>query len=571
MSAPDHSAAEPAHTARPSGRTSTSPWADQVQSSMRRESPYGDRIVRCFAQRPASVHGMLRAAVDKRPDACAVACADARWSWRELDAQVARLAGVLAARGIARGERVAMLIGNRIEFIAIVFALQRLGAIAVPIGVREQRPGLAYMLNQCSAAAIVFDAELGERVPAAAEVASLRQRIAVEDLAGLDAPAVDADAAAPVAETDVAFILYTSGTTGHPKGAMLTHLSVAHSVMHFEACWQLGPDDRAALAVPASHVTGLVAIILAMAHTGGTTVIVPQFKAAEFVPLLARERITYSLMVPAMYALCLMQPTFATEDLSAWRIAGYGGAPMPVATIDALAECLPGLHPVNAYGATETTSPATLMPIGATRARIDSVGVAAPCAELICVDSHGRELPAGESGELWIGGPMVVPGYWADPAATARSFTAGYWHSGDIGSIDANGFVRVFDRQKDMLNRGGFKIYSAEVEGVLMALPGVAEAAVVGKPCPVLGERVQAFVHAPGVRLTEAEVRAHCARELADYKVPEIVVFEPEPLPRNANGKLLKRTLRERIERDMRRDAAANPDHPSRSSPQPSG
>ena len=559
--------AQPTPAASRSGTGSTAHgWTHNALPAMRRESPYGDRIVRCFAQRPASVHAMLRAAVGARPDACAVACGDARWSWRELEAQVARLAGVFAARGIVRGERVGMLIGNRVEFIAIAFALQRLGAIGVPIGVREQRPGLAYMLAQCGAAAIVFDAELGERVPDAAEVTSLRLRIAVEELVGLEAPAVSADDAAPVAETDVAFILYTSGTTGHPKGAMLTHLSIAHSVMHFQTCWQLGPDERAALAVPASHVTGLVAIILTMAHVGGTTVVVPQFKAAEFVALLARERVTYSLMVPAMYALCLMQPAFGTEDLSAWRIAGYGGAPMPVATIDALAERLPGLHPVNAYGATETTSPATVMPIGATRAHIDSVGVAAPCAELICVDSHGRELAAGEAGELWIGGPMVVPGYWADPAATARAFTAGYWHSGDVGSIDAHGFVRVFDRQKDMLNRGGFKVYSAEVEGVLMGLPGVTEAAVVGKPCPVLGERVLAFVHAPGTSLTEQAVRAHCARQLADYKVPEAVVFEAEPLPRNANGKLLKRVLRERIERAL---GEPSPDKPS-GPPQPS-
>ena len=181
---------------------------------------------------------------------------------------------------------------------------------------------------------------------------------------------------------------------------------------------------------------------------------------------------------------------------------------MPVATIDALAAALPGLTLLNCYGATETTSPATMMPMGETRAHADSVGVALPTAEVRVMDDAGREVAPGDTGELWIAGPMVVPGYWANPQATAASFTAGWWHSGDLGSVDAQGYVRVFDRKKDMLNRGGFKIYSVEVENVLMAWPGMVEAAVVGRPCPVLGERVHAFVHAPGVRADDAALRA---------------------------------------------------------------
>jgi O-succinylbenzoic acid--CoA ligase len=262
---------------------------------------------------------------------------------------------------------------------------------------------------------------------------------------------------------------------------------------------------------------------------------------------MARERITHTLMVPAMYKLCLLSGALLHHDLSQWRIGAYGGAPMPVATIDELAEQLPGMTLLNAYGATETSSPATLMPAGLTRAHADSVGVALPAAHILVMDDDGNELPCGETGELWIGGPMVVPGYWADEAATAAAFTAGYWHSGDLGSIDAEGFVRVFDRKKDMLNRGGFKIYSAEVENVLMAFPGMAEAAVVGKPCPVLGERVHAFVHLPGGADDGHALRRFCAERLADYKVPEGFVFSAEPLPRNANGKLMKRLMREKL------------------------
>jgi O-succinylbenzoic acid--CoA ligase len=207
------------------------------------------------------------------------------------------------------------------------------------------------------------------------------------------------------------------------------------------------------------------------------------------------------------------------------------------------------LLPLNCYGATETSSPATMMPAGCTREHADSVGVVLPAADIRVMDDDGRELPPGETGELWIAGPMVVPGYWANPEATAASFTAGYWHSGDLGSIDAQGFVRVFDRKKDMLNRGGFKIYSVEVENTLMGWPGVLEAAVVGKPCPVLGERVHAFVHAPGVAVDAEALRAHCAAQLADYKVPESLTFTDAPLLRNANGKLMKRLLRERLPR----------------------
>jgi len=315
-------------------------------------------------------------------------------------------------------------------------------------------------------------------------------------------------------------------------------------VIHFEIALKLNHEDRAALAVPASHVTGLIALIAVMVHVAGTLVIVPEFKAAAFVQLAARERITYSLMVPAMYQLCLMQPEFRTLDLSAWRVGGYGGAPMPVPTVQALAEAVPGLTLVNCYGSTEVTSPATIMPLGLSAIHNDSVGIAVPCGDIRVMNDEGQPVATGESGELWIGGPMVVPGYWDNPEATAKGFAEGCWRSGDIGSVDEQGLVRIFDRIKDMINRGGFKIYSVEVENVLMSVPGVVEAAVVGHPCPVLGERVHAYLYVTDKTLNADTVRAHCAARLADYKVPEQVVLTDGPLPRNANGKLLKRALR---------------------------
>jgi acyl-CoA synthetase (AMP-forming)/AMP-acid ligase II len=261
-----------------------------------------------------------------------------------------------------------------------------------------------------------------------------------------------------------------------------------------------------------------------------------------------RERMTHALIVPAMYNLCLLSPDFDRHDLSSWRIGGFGGAPMPEATIARLAERLPGLVLVNAYGATETTSPVTMLPLGEAARHPDTVGTVLPCAEIVVVDEDGREVERGESGELWIAGAMVIPGYWNDPEANRTAFAGGFWRSGDIGSIDGRGYVRVFDRKKDMINRAGYKVYCIEVENAINQHPAVVECAVVGRPDPVLGERVHAFVlPRQGGAVDPAALRAFCAERLSDYKVPESFTILAEPLPRNANGKVLKPLLRERL------------------------
>ncbi|WP_372826069.1 class I adenylate-forming enzyme family protein [Polaromonas sp.] len=534
-------------------------WLGYPVPAMRYEAPYGDRLVRCFAERPRSLFAMFAASVARTPDAEAIVCDGRRWSYKQCELATRNLARRLAAKGVQRGDRLVMLIDNRPEFIVVLLALQRLGAIAVPVGVREQRPGLEYIIGQCGAMGAVVDADLIERLPTVGrECAPAEQtcgfRLVVGD--GADAfsmvdllcaeEAGDEVPPCEVAETDTAVILYTSGTTGNPKGAMLTHFNIVHSCLHYESCMKLQASDRSALAVPASHVTGLIASIASMLKVGGAIIITPPFKAETFIKALAAERVTHTLMVPAIYNLCLLHPSFASADLSAWRIGGYGGAPMPLATIDALAERLPQLTLINAYGSTEATSPATMMPAGQTRDHADSVGVVLPAADILVMDDGGREVPAGETGELWISGPMIVPGYWANPEATAASFTGGYWRSGDLGAIDNEGYVRVFDRKKDMLIRGGFKIYSVEVENVLMAWPGMLEAAIVGRPCPVLGERVHAFVYAMSTTKDKDALQAFCGVRLADYKVPETITWCESPLPRNANGKIMKRLLREK-------------------------
>ena len=514
--------------------------------AIRLESHFDDRVMPCFAQRPSDVWALFEAALAAAPQADAVVSEGQRLSWQELARIADETAAGFAAAGVQPGDRVGLLVGNRLAHVTALAGLMRLGAIAVPMGTRLQGPEVAYILGHCGAVGVVHDPELASRLPDSADAPALRTRwtepprAAGEALRALPPrPAVQ--------EEDTAFILYTSGTTGRPKGAMLTHLNVVHSVLHFRHAMQLGAGERSLLAVPASHVTGLVAIILSMWGCAGCVVLMPEFKAPAFIALAARERITHTILVPAMYTLLLMQPGFASADLSAWRIGGYGGAPMPEATIATLATQLPKLELINAYGATETTSPATLLPAALAAERPDSVGLALPCAEIRVMDPEGREVAPGESGELWIRGPMVVPGYWDNPEGTRSGFRAGFWRSGDVGSIDAQGFVRVFDRLKDMLNRGGYKVFSVEVENVLAACPGVLESAIIGKPCPVLGERVHAFVCVSDPALDAARLRAFCAERLADYKVPESFTIGSAPLPRNANGKLLKRTMREQL------------------------
>jgi acyl-CoA synthetase (AMP-forming)/AMP-acid ligase II len=282
-----------------------------------------------------------------------------------------------------------------------------------------------------------------------------------------------------------------------------------------------------------------------MARCAGALVLIDAFKAADALRLAARERITHSVMVPAMYQLFLLQDDLAAHDLSAWRVGAYGGAPMAPATIAALAAKLPRLVLQNCYGATETASPATVIPPGRTADRPASVGVAVPCGELRVVGPDGAPLPPGEAGEIWIRGPMVVRGYWDHPEATAAAIGDGWWHSGDLGRLDADGFLEVLDRLKDVVNRGGYKVFSSEVEAVLLQHPAVVEAAIVGYACPVLGERVHAFVGAREAVAAET-LRDFCAARLADYKVPERWTIGSEPLPRNANGKLMKRALRDK-------------------------
>ena len=537
-------------------------WPTAAGWSRRAETVLDGRVVTCFWDRPKNLHALLVGAVARNPNGEAVAeaggprageGAERRILYRELGPQVDRVARRLLDLGVAEGDRVALLLSNRLEFLVSLLAANRIGAITVPLNMRERRPGLLYLLNDSEAKAVILEASVADELPPAEETPALVLTIAVGgDVEGarlFSDLLKDSDTVLPPLADDeeaTAVILYTSGTTGEPKGAMLSHLAFIHSAIHYQTCFDFGPSDRTALVVPASHITGLMGMVLALLRAAGTVVMLPKFEVESFLAAAATERISHTIMVPAMYALCLLRADLSAYDLSAWRLGVYGGAPMPEATIAGLGAALPKLLLCNAYGATETCSPTTITPPGLGRETADSVGQIVPCGEVLIMDDQGREVPVGEAGEVWIKGPMLASGYWRKPKASQAAFAGGYWRSGDIGSLDEEGWLRVFDRKKDMINRAGYKIYSAEVENVLTYHNAVAEAAVIPEPDPVLGERVHAVIVPSGDAADPEALRAFCAERLADYKVPERITLSPDPLPRNANGKIQKRRLVER-------------------------
>lgn len=512
-------------------------------ASWRWEVHHG-RMVRSPVDRRENVAAMFAEAVARTPDSIAIVEGDERWSYLELARHVGQCAGRLRSLGLQAGDRVGLLLTNRADFVVLLLAAARLGVVSVPMNIRQSTAEIAFALGDCEAGALFAEADVMDKLPQPAAIPSCRHIILVDDgRRAWDSECPPDEQAVAVDEDAACCILYTSGTTGKPKGAVLTHFGIVTNCMGSETALGLRLGESMLLSVPASHVTGLLLVILLAVRVSGKIVIQRQFKAAHFLELAQRERMSFAIMVPAMYNLCLLEPSFPSFDLSSWRVGAFGGAPMPETTIVALAKNIPSLALINIYGATETTSPAVMMPPADLRSRRDKVGKPLPYCDVLIMDEHGRELPPGAIGEIWIAGPVVIPHYLNRPDANSDDFVGGYWKSGDLGMLDDDGYLSLLDRKKDMINRGGFKIYSVEVENVLMGHKAVIEAAVVSRPCSVLGERTEAFVTVSDT-VDTSELRALCAELLSDYKVPDHVTVVPGPLPRNANGKLLKTEIR---------------------------
>lgn len=524
---------------------------------MRHEVLPQGRVRLCHRERPSSIAAMLEIAADDSPDSEALVSGDTRLSWRELRDAVASLAGGLIDTGLAAGDRVAICMGNRLEYVLLVLASGWIGCPVVPIGERETRDGICNLLETSGATGFFYEAGT-----AAASVEATDQWFAID----VDSQRFGSlrggrwTKRAETASKTPAAIMFTSGTTGRPKGAILTNEGVVHASLNYVRTMQLGRNDRSLLVVPMSHVTGLVALLTTAVCARMTLVLMRKFDPETTLEVMAHEAITHTVMVPAMYNLMMLRADLKPERLASWRIGGYGGAPMPEAQIERLAALLPNLGLMNLYGATETTSPAVIMPSRHALDHCAAVGIPAPGIDIAVMDDRGIEVPGGTPGELWIRGASVVPGYWGNEEATKKEFSDGYWKSGDIGMIDTHGFVRLLGRTKDMINRGGYKIFADEVEALLAELPFVEESAVVGRPCEVLGERVHAVVVVrDGFPLPQpSDLWAHIAKRLADFKVPETWDITRERLARNANGKVLKRELRENLKPYVKQSPGAS-------------
>ena len=289
-------------------------WSQHSIPAMRREARFGDRVVPAFGVRPLSLWAMIEAAATRNPDGEALVCGERRMSWHEVARQSAQIAAGLRKIGVQRGDRIALLLGNRIEFVLALFGAAHLGAVTVLLSTRQQKPEIAYVLNDCGAKLLIHEVALADRVPDARDVPDLMHRVSVDDTSASQFSDLVADgplpAPADVGEQDTAMILYTSGTTGKPKGAMLAHCNIIHSAMIYESCMELTEADRSIAAVPLAHVTGVVANIMSMARCAGTLIIVAEFKAADYLKVAARERVTQTVMVPA----CLLYTSDAADE-----------------------------------------------------------------------------------------------------------------------------------------------------------------------------------------------------------------------------------------------------------------
>jgi fatty-acyl-CoA synthase len=476
-------------------------------------------------------------------------------TWRDFGDRVRRLADALARRGVGRGDRVAVLSGNRPEFLESVLAASRLGAVAVPLNFRLSGPEVAFILRDSGAAVLVVDGLCAPAAAAALPLLSARPRVVAigADLAGAEAyEDVLAEPGTPAARPDIAedsaaLIMYTSGTTGHPKGAVLTHHNLrAQSLTIIRAFGFTGDGEVNAVAAPLFHIAA-IGSVAPVIQIGGTVVIVPTgaFSSGPLLDTIEAEAVTSLFLVPAQWQAVCDDPTLPGRDLSRLRVTSWGAAPASDTLLRQMASCFPGALNVAAFGQTEM-SPVTCVLDGKDALRkLGSVGLPVPGVSVRVVDTAMRDVAPGEVGEIVYRGPGLMREYWNNPAATAEAFHGGWFHSGDLVTRDDEGYVWVVDRIKDMIISGGENIYCAEVENVLAAHPGIAEVAVVGQPDPRWGETpvVFAVLRPPAASLGLEELRGWASARLARYKLPTALVIVAG-LPRNASGKVMKGELR---------------------------
>jgi acyl-CoA synthetase (AMP-forming)/AMP-acid ligase II len=474
-------------------------------------------------------------------------------TYGEMAARVASLAGGLAERGIGPGDVVGLLSYNCPEFLEVIFAANYLGAIAMPINWRLAAPEVRYILDHAQARVLVCDGSLVELADEAVKTGefsllrvcvtaagALPGWVALDDLRGTSELRPAATAA-----DDVHRLMYTSGTTGRPKGVMITHANLAWKNIAHIVEFGFTSADLGLACGPLYHVGALDLTTTSLVASGATTIIHRVFDAAAVVDELERSRVTTVWLAPAMINAIMALPDLERRDLSSVRLIINGGEKMPIPLIERIQRAFPAAWFADAYGLTETVSGDTFLDRDSIVRKLGSVGRPCLYLELDIWDGDGRPVATGERGEIVLRGPKVFKGYWRDAEATATAFAGGWFHTGDIGVRDEDGYLFIVDRLKDMILSGGENIASSEVERVLYEHDAVLEVAVVGRPDERWGEVPVAFVVLrPGATASAAELIEHCRAQLARYKLPKEVTFL-SALPRNPSGKVLKRELRD--------------------------
>ena len=493
---------------------------------------------------------LLRESARRAPDKTAVILGASRLSYAELDHQSDQVAASLARAGVAPGDRVGLQLPNIPQFVIAYFGILKAGGVVVPMNVLLKAPEIEFQLRDSGARSLItYGAFLDEssKAAAAAGVAALyvvaesapASGTAFEALLAGDPVGPQLAARSPA---DPAVIIYTSGTTGVPKGAVLSHITLYMNADIPGRLFEFSDSDTVVVALPLFHVFALSSIMNTCVLLGGTMSLVPRFEPRAVLELVQRDRATVFMGVPTMYIGLLQTP--GDWDFSSLRVAISGGAPIPAEVIDSF-ESRFGIPILEGYGLSETASTTTFN-ISATERKVYSVGKPIWGVSVQIWDADFRPLPAGadQVGEVVVRGPNVMTGYHDNPEATAKAFAGGWFHTGDLGYIDEDGFLFIVDRIKDLIIRGGYNVYPREVEEVLYAHPAVAEAAVIGVPDPKMGEEVRAIVAVkPGQSVTGAELIEFVKERMAAYKYPRTVEFRAT-LPKNATGKILKKELR---------------------------
>jgi fatty-acyl-CoA synthase len=500
---------------------------------------------------------IVRRSAARHPDKTAIVCGDTTWSYRDFDAVVGRVAAGLHKEGVAKGDRVAILARNSHAFIALRFAIARLGAVLVPINFMLKADEAAYILRHAGARMLATDSGLAALAQDAASRDTRVERFvwlpaedASEPVPGMlrfDALA-DSAGDAPEVEligSDLAQIVYTSGTESLPKGAMLTHDAVLWQYVSCIVDAGIARDDLVLHALPLYHCAQLDVFLGPSIYVGALNVITAKPTPDNLLPLIERHRITSFFAPPTVWIALLRSPLFDRTDLSTLRKGYYGASIMPVEVMREIKQRLPKLDLWNLYGQTEIAPLATMLGPDEQLTKPGSCGRAALNVETRVVDDDMRDVQVGEVGEIVHRSPQLLQGYFHDDERTAAAFAGGWFHSGDLATVDDEGYITVVDRKKDMIKTGGENVASREVEEAIYRHAGVSEVAVIGVPHPKWVEAVVAVVvPKSGSALTEDDVMQHCAEHLGSFKQPKRVVFA-EALPKNPSGKLLKRELRQ--------------------------